>query len=131
MTRKRTRESLEQLLLAPCPHCSGAGRVRSLETLAYDALRRVQREAAASNSARIALRVHPEVAAFLTDPERRTVEALERLVGRKVAVEAVPELKRDEVDARPCLASGSEASVERPVDRAEAVPRPAKPARQT
>src|SRR2546428_12429367 len=31
MTRKRTRESLEQLLLAPCPHCSGAGRVRSFE----------------------------------------------------------------------------------------------------
>src|SRR5205814_2156013 len=86
MTRKRTRESLEQLLLAPCPHCGGAGRVRSLETLAYDALRRVQREAAgAKNSPRIALRVHPEVAAFLTEQQRRSVEALERLVGRAVA----------------------------------------------
>src|SRR5437870_2215765 len=141
MTRKRTRESLEQLLLAPCPHCSGAGRVRSLETLAYDALRRVQREAAGvSNSTRIALRVHPEVAAFLTDPQRRSVEALERLVGRTVAVEAAPELQRDEIDARPCLASGPEptrdlvsgrAESERvaSADRAEAVPRPAKPAR--
>ncbi len=136
MTRKRTRESLEQLLLAPCPHCSGAGRVRSLETLAYEALRRVQREAAgASNSTRIALRVHPEVAAFLTDPQRRSVEALERLVGRTVAVEAAPELQRDEIDARPSSRPetssrvGTEASVERPVDGAEAMPRPAKPAR--
>ena len=33
MTRKRTRESLGQLLSTPCPHCEGAGRVRSVETL--------------------------------------------------------------------------------------------------
>jgi len=99
MTRKRTRESLEQLLTSPCAHCSGAGRVRSVETLAYDALRRVQREAAgASNSKRIALRVHPEVAAFLTEQQRRSLEALERLVGRTVAVEPAPELGREQVE---------------------------------
>ncbi len=99
MTRKRTRESLEQLLTSACPHCSGAGHVRSVETLAYDALRRVQREVAtASNSTRVALRVHPEVAAFLNEQERRSLEALERLVGRQVAVEAVPELARDQIE---------------------------------
>jgi hypothetical protein len=38
------------------------------------------------------------VAAFLTDPERRSVEALERLVGRTVAVEAAPDLRRDQVE---------------------------------
>ena len=99
MTRKRTRESLEQLLTSPCPHCTGAGRVRSVETLAYEALRRVQREVAgATNSTRVALRVHPEVAAFLAEQERRSLEALERLVGRTVAVEAVPELARDQIE---------------------------------
>jgi ribonuclease G len=99
MTRKRTRESLEQLLTSPCAHCDGRGRVRSVETLAYDALRRVQREAAAAtNSTRIALRVHPEVAAFLTDQERASVQALEQLVGRTVAVEAAPALARGEVE---------------------------------
>src|SRR5205809_7981762 len=95
MTRKRTRESVEQLLLSPCPHCGGGGRVRSLETLAYDALRRVQREAGgARDSTRVALRVHRGVAAFLTEQERGGREALERLVGRAVAVEAAPELGR-------------------------------------
>jgi len=99
MTRKRTRESLEQLLTSPCPHCGGGGRVRSVQTLAYDALRRVQRAAAtAANSARIALRVHPEVATFLTEQERRSLDALERLVGRTVAVEGTPELAREQVD---------------------------------
>jgi len=99
MTRKRTRESLEQLLTSACPHCGGGGRLRSVETLAYDALRRVQREAAASsNSAHIALRVHPEVATFLAEQGRRSVEALGRLVGRTVAVEAAPALARDQVE---------------------------------
>ena len=99
MTRKRTRESLEQLLTSPCPHCNGSGRVRSVETLAYDALRKVQREVVGSvNSTRIALRVPPEVATFLTEQERRRVAALERLVGRTVVVEAAPELGRDDAE---------------------------------
>jgi len=75
------------------------------------------------------------VAAFLAEQERRSVEALERLVGRPVAVEAAPELKREQVevglDPRPRLGSGPETERVASVDRAEAVPRPAKPARQT
>jgi Ribonuclease G/E len=73
--------------------------VRSVETRAYDALRKVQREAAgAVNSTRIALRVPPEVAAFLTEQERQRVAALERLVGRSVVVESAPELGHDEAE---------------------------------
>jgi ribonuclease G len=99
MTRKRTRESLEQLLTTPCPTCHGSGRERSVETLAYEALRRVQRDVAgATNSTRVALRVHPEVAAFLTEREPKSVEALAQMVGRTVAVEPVPELGRGEVE---------------------------------
>ena len=99
MTRKRTRESLEQLLTAPCAHCGGRGRVLSVETLAYDALRRVQRAiGSATNSARVGLRVHPEVAHFLTDATTPHVEALARLIGRTVAVEAAPEFERGQVE---------------------------------
>jgi ribonuclease G len=99
MTRKRTRESLEQLLTSACPHCGGGGRLRSIETLAYDALRRVQREAATSAGAgHVVLRVPPEVATFLTEQEPRSLGALERLVGRTVAVEAVAGLARNEVE---------------------------------
>jgi len=101
MTRKRTRESLEQLLTSPCPHCSGSGRIRSVETLAYEALRRAQKEAALhANSTRLALRVHPEVATYLTEHEQQTVDALAQRVGRRVAVEGVPELARDAVEVR-------------------------------
>jgi ribonuclease G len=99
MTRKRTRESLEQLLTAPCSHCGGAGRTRSVETLAYEAMRSVQRDVSgAGNVGRVALRVNPEVAAFLIDPERRHIEMLERLVGRTVAIEAAPDFGREQIE---------------------------------
>src|SRR5258705_5371638 len=64
MTRKRTRESLGQLLLEACPHCDGLGRLRSAETIAYDALRRLTR-AAAEDGGGLVLQVHPVVAAVL------------------------------------------------------------------
>jgi len=99
MTRKRTRESLEQLLTSPCPHCSGSGRIRSVETLAYEALRRARKEATLhANSTRLALRVHPDVAAYLTEHQPATLDALAQQVGRSVAVEAVPGLAREDVE---------------------------------
>ena len=49
---------------------------------------------------RIALRVHPEVAAFLTERAPQSLEALERQAGRTVALESVPELGRDQVEVR-------------------------------
>ena len=93
MTRKRTRESLGQLLSAGCPHCEGAGRVRSVETLAYDALRRARHAAAVHvGTGPLVLRVHPDVAEFLTVTGARSLEAFEIAVGRPVTVEAAADL---------------------------------------
>jgi ribonuclease G len=98
MTRKRTRESLGQLLTEPCPHCTGAGRVRSVETLAYEALRRVERETT-GGSGDVTLRVPPDVAAFL-ESHAADVDALSQRLGRPVAVEADAALPRGQVDVR-------------------------------
>ena len=101
MTRKRTRESLEQLLTSACPHCKGAGRERSVETLAYDALRRVQRDTtAAARAGRVTLRVPPAVAAFLGEQAAAHVDALAARVGRTVTVEADPGLAPDQADVQ-------------------------------
>jgi ribonuclease G len=99
MTRKRTRESLGQLLTDPCPHCQGTGRVRSVETLAHDALRRVQHEATLRPGGdALVLRVHPDVADFLGTSGARSLLALETLIGRQVTVEALAELGPSDVE---------------------------------
>jgi ribonuclease G len=96
MTRKRTRESLEQTLTTPCPHCQGIGRVRSCETLAYAALRSVQREVALHGPAPVTLRMHPDVAAFLLNAGRRILAAAEDFFGCKVTIAADPDCARDQ-----------------------------------
>ena len=45
MTRKRTRESLEQVLCEPCPLCNGRGSIKTAETVCYDIFRELLREA--------------------------------------------------------------------------------------
>jgi ribonuclease G len=93
MTRKRTRESLGQLLSSPCPHCEGTGRERSAETRAYDALRQARHAAAThTGSGPLVLRVHPDVADFLAGSGAHGLEALETQIGRHVTVEASADL---------------------------------------
>jgi ribonuclease G len=101
MTRKRTRESLGQRLLEPCPHCDGLGRTRSVETIAYEALRRLQRVAAErTDSGALGLAVHPAVADFLHGDAATHVETLAARLGRPIMVEPRPDLARDEFDIR-------------------------------
>src|SRR5258706_4034061 len=45
MTRKRTRESLEHVLCEPCSTCGGRGVVRTAQTVCYEVLREILREA--------------------------------------------------------------------------------------
>jgi ribonuclease G len=96
MTRKRTRESLGQLLLEPCPHCDGLGRLRSAETIAYDALRKLTRTAGEDGGGLVLL-VHPVVAAVLQGDGAQHIRAVATRFGRTVRVESRPELARDEI----------------------------------
>jgi ribonuclease, Rne/Rng family len=45
MTRKRTRESLAQMLCEPCPTCQGRGEMKTAQTVCYEILREIEREA--------------------------------------------------------------------------------------
>lgn len=49
MTRKRMRNSLIDILCEPCPLCQCRGSIKSLDTLACDLLRAIQRSAAIRN----------------------------------------------------------------------------------
>jgi ribonuclease G len=93
MTRKRTRESLMQLLCSPCPACDANGHVKATATIAYEVLRRVQREAALNpKMSQITAHVHPTVAQFLHQHEDRTLQALEAKLGKKITVKAGSDL---------------------------------------
>ena len=94
MTRKRTRESLEELLTDTCPHCEGRRVVKSVATLAAEVLRGVQREARRrSGDDMLLVKVNPAVARYLYDHGARDLEALEQRVGIKIVLRAIEKLE--------------------------------------
>jgi len=96
MTRKRTRESLIQLLCTPCANCAGRGHVKSTETIAHEVLRRIQREAALNTgAAQITAQVHPAVAQFLDRDGDRTVRTLEVQLNKKLVITALAGLAQN------------------------------------
>jgi ribonuclease G len=84
MTRKRVKQSLERTLCAPCPYCTGAGLVKSPQTICYEILEEARRLARGMNGDRIkqtTLRVNPEVARALRGPERDVLLEIEDYLG--------------------------------------------------
>jgi len=87
MTRKRTRESLGQMLTESCPTCAGAGVVKSTATLAAEVLRGIHREARRQRASdMIVVRLSPEVARYLYDTGAGALEALEKRLGLKIVL---------------------------------------------
>ncbi|MDR2129269.1 MAG: ribonuclease G [Burkholderiaceae bacterium] len=98
MTRKRTRESLAQMLCKPCPQCQGAGRVRTPLTVANDILREILREARQFNPREFRVVATPEVIEILIDEESQYLAALSDFIGKPIALQAENTLGPDQYD---------------------------------
>src|ERR1041385_1519513 len=86
MTRKRTRESLVQLLTEPCPTCEGAGVVKSVTTVAYEILREVRRSGMLVDNEKIEIEAAPRVAEVLQRQERDYLDSLEKRFQKLIIV---------------------------------------------
>lgn len=88
MTRKRVRESLNQVLCEPCPYCDGRGRVKSRNTVCHEIFRAVRRESVDLPGERILISVNPDIADLLYDEESQGIEELEKSLAKKIIVKA-------------------------------------------
>jgi ribonuclease G len=88
MTRKRVRESIVQYLCEECPYCEGKGYVKAPETVAYEILREILREAAALPCEEITIHASPSVIEVLDEQERDALRNLERAFQRKIRLVA-------------------------------------------
>src|SRR5215468_540060 len=86
MTRKRTRESLVQLVTEPCPTCEGAGVVKSVVTVAYEILREVRRSGTLVDNEKIEIECAPRVAELLSKQERDYLDHLEKRFQKLIIV---------------------------------------------
>jgi ribonuclease G len=96
MTRKRTRESLHQLLTEPCPTCEGSGVVKSATTVANELLREVRRIGSLIEADVIEAECAPKVAELLAQFERDFIDELEKKFQKKVEIMGVRGYRQDQ-----------------------------------
>ncbi len=98
LTRKRVKQSLDKLLLSPCPYCSGSGQVKSAATVCSEIYDEVKKLAEDMKGQKLVLRVNPEVARALEKDEAPVLSALQALTGGELVVHADALLHQEQFD---------------------------------
>lgn len=94
LTRQRTRIPLHELLMEPCGR-GGGGHVKTAATVAFELLRAVTREAAATPGRPVSVVAAPAVVAALEGPAAPARAAAERTLGRPLECRADPACARE------------------------------------
>ena len=101
MTRKRTRESLQQVLCEPCPSCQGRGRLKTAETICYEIFREILREARAYQAESYLVLANQGVIDRLLDEESGNVADLEAFIGRPIRFQVEAKYSQELYDVVP------------------------------
>ncbi|MDK2778549.1 MAG: ribonuclease G [Pseudomonadota bacterium] len=98
MTRKRTRESLEQMLMEPCPHCDGRGSVKTAETICYEIFREILREERAYGAGTYLVLASQQVVDRLVDEDSNGLADLEGFIGKTIKLQVEALYAQDQYD---------------------------------
>ena len=86
MTRKRTRESLAHVLCETCPTCQGRGEIKTAQTVCYEILREIMREAKQFNPREFRILASQAVIDLFLDDESATLAQLSVEIGKPVSL---------------------------------------------
>lgn len=78
LSRQRLRPSIIEANMKPCPHCKGAGVVRSIESMALHVLRAIESAGIAGNDSEIVVTVPSGVDLYLLNQKRPMLIAMEQ-----------------------------------------------------
>lgn len=98
MTRKRTRESLGQVLCEPCPICEGRGTLKSAETVCYEIFREILREARTYENEKFLVLASQIVIDRLLDEESTNVADLGMFISRTIEFQVESMYNQEQYD---------------------------------
>ncbi len=78
LSRQRLRPSLLETNFEKCPHCSGIGHVRSVDSAALSILRAIEEEGIRQRSAELVLHVPTKVALYILNQKRNALGMIEQ-----------------------------------------------------
>ncbi len=86
MTRKRTRESLAHVLCEACPTCQGRGEVKTAQTVCYQILREIVREARQFNAREYRILASQQVIDMFLDEEALSLAQLSDFIEKPISL---------------------------------------------
>nr|WP_298410108.1 ribonuclease G [uncultured Halomonas sp.] len=98
LTRKRTRESLEQVLCESCPTCQGRGTLKTPETVCYEIFREIMREERAYGPDTYMVLASQAVVDRLLDEESSAVVDLEIFIGKTIRFQVETHYSQEQYD---------------------------------
>jgi ribonuclease G len=98
MTRKRTRESLAHLLCEACPTCKGRGEVKTAQTVCYEILREIVREARQFNAREYRILASQHVIDLFLDEESQTLAQLSDFIAKPISLQVETVYSQEQYD---------------------------------
>jgi ribonuclease G len=99
MTRKRTRESLAHVLCESCPTCGGRGEVKTVQTVCYEILRELLREARQFDDAReFRILASPRVVNLFLEEESQALAMLSDFIAKPISLQPEADYTQEQFD---------------------------------
>ncbi|PAV26195.1 RNAse G [Tamilnaduibacter salinus] len=98
MTRKRTTESLGQVLCEPCPICEGRGFLKTAETVCYEVFREIMRVNRAYDVGGYLVMASQKIVDRLLDEESDNVADLETFIDKTIRFQVEPFYSQEQYD---------------------------------
>uniref|UniRef100_A0A831XGN5 Ribonuclease G n=1 Tax=Geobacter metallireducens TaxID=28232 RepID=A0A831XGN5_GEOME len=127
MSRQRIKQTLEQGSTLECPHCSGRGKVKNVESMALSFLRKVHAAAAKGTVAEVHGGLPLEVAYYLLNRKKRELARIEDDYDIVVTVKGRTSFLMNEMELE-TVKREKPAHIEIPAETAEAPERKPEPA---
>mgnify|MGYP001026118018 FL=1 len=98
MTRKRTRESLAHVLCEACPTCAGRGEIKTAQTVCYEILREILREARQFDAREFRIVAAQSVIDLFLDEESGSLAQLIDFIGKPVSLQVETTYPQEQYD---------------------------------
>lgn len=98
MTRKRTRESLAHVLCEPCPTCQGRGEIKTAQTICYEILRELLREARQFEADEFRILASQQVIDLFLDEESQSLAQLGDFIAKPISLQVEESYTQEQYD---------------------------------
>ena len=98
ITRKRSRESLAHVLCEPCPTCQARGEIKTAQTVCYEVLRELVREARAFNAREYRILAAANVIDLFLDEESQSLAMVADFIGKPISLQVESTYSQERFD---------------------------------